>query len=111
MLSLITHLFRKDDYRSTLLKYRTLFDLVLDRLSQTVAMSNTSPAYQEKKSPTDTQAVRNQTDLEHVGIPDEPPNDDPPDGGYGWVVVVSIVFMTASTWGRSATSNRQPVHC
>ena len=74
-------------------------------------MSNTSLAYQEKVPPPDTQAVRNHTDPEHIEVADEPTLDEPPDGGYGWVVFVSIVFMTAATWGLSATFNGQPIHC
>jgi hypothetical protein len=74
-------------------------------------MPNASPASQEKTSPSDTHAVRNHTDPEHIEVADEPTEDEPPDGGYGWVVVVSIVFMTAATWGLSATSNEYLVHC
>lgn len=27
----------------------------------------------------------------------------PPNGGYGWVVVVAVLFLNAATWGESAT--------
>lgn len=27
---------------------------------------------------------------------------DPPNGGYGWVVVVAVLFLNAATWGESA---------
>jgi hypothetical protein len=26
--------------------------------------------------------------------------DPPPDGGYGWTIVVAILFLNAVTWGR-----------
>jgi hypothetical protein len=75
-------------------------------------MSNTNHSSQEKTSPPGTQAVHNHTDAEqHIEVAVEPALDGPPDGGYGWVVVVSIVFMTAATWGLSATSDEQLVHC
>lgn len=31
---------------------------------------------------------------------DEAPTD-PPNGGYGWVVVVAVLFLNAATWGAS----------
>jgi hypothetical protein len=75
-------------------------------------MPNANHSSQEKTSPSDTQAVHNHTDAEqHIGVTGEPTLDEPPDRGYGWVVVVSIVFMSAATWGLSATSNEQLVHC
>jgi hypothetical protein len=66
-------------------------------------MSTRDPDSQEKtpSSGTEAKATRNNTDPErHIEADGEP--DEPPDGGYGWVVVVAIIFMTAATWGLSA---------
>ena len=27
------------------------------------------------------------------------PEDNPPDGGYGWVCAISLLFINAHTWG------------
>jgi hypothetical protein len=73
-------------------------------------MSTGDPDSREKTSSSGTEAIRNTTDPEqHVETDGE--RDEPPDGGYGWVVVVAIVFMTAATWGVSAASSKQPAHC
>jgi hypothetical protein len=66
-------------------------------------MSTRDPDSQEEipSSGTEAKATRNNTDPErHIEADGEP--DEPPDGGYGWVVVVAIIFMTAATWGLSA---------
>ena len=68
-------------------------------------MSTGVQSSQEKTSSSGTEAIRSDTDPErHVEVDGEP--DEPPDGGYGWVAVVAIFFMTAATWGSSAASNR-----
>lgn len=37
---------------------------------------------------------------------DQPENDRPPDGGYGWVVVFSVFLINAFLWGVAAVSSR-----
>jgi hypothetical protein len=64
-------------------------------------MSIVDSGSQEKTSPSGTQAVHSHTDSE-LQVACEPAVDEAPDGGYGWIVVVAIVFMNAATWGPSA---------
>lgn len=35
--------------------------------------------------------------------PDKPPEDLPPDGGYGWVCVACCFFINGHTWGINST--------
>ena len=52
---------------------------------------------------------RNESLSEKTIIPDEPeeprpsdvqkPDDVPPDGGYGWVVVACVSLINGHTWG------------
>lgn len=31
----------------------------------------------------------------------DPTVNDPPNGGYGWIMVISILLLNAATWGQS----------
>lgn len=55
---------------------------------------STHPVANVVPTPKDTEQ---QADTTHEDVP-----SDPPDGGYGWVVVVAIMFLNAATWGLSA---------
>lgn len=33
--------------------------------------------------------------------------DTPPDGGYGWTIVVAILFLNAVTWGMAVRNMRR----
>lgn len=38
--------------------------------------------------------------------PEETTQASPPDGGYGWVIVISCFTLNAFTWGVTAVSLR-----
>jgi len=66
-------------------------------------MSTANATPEEKTLPSNTPTVHPLEGPEpRIEAACESAPDEPPDGGYGWVVVVAIVFMNAATWGSSA---------
>lgn len=59
----------------------------------TLHEKSTHPVANDVPAPKDTER---QADTTHEAI-----SSDPPDGGYGWVVVIAIMFLNAATWGLS----------
>jgi hypothetical protein len=78
-------------------------------------MSTANLASQEKTPPSTIGAIRNdrvpERQVEEAGESALDDDDEPPDGGYGWVVVIAIVFMNAATWGLSMLFHENPDHC
>lgn len=60
----------------------------------TLYEKGTHPVANVVHTPKDTEQQAHTT---HETVP-----SDPPDGDYGWVVVIAIMFLNAATWGLSA---------
>lgn len=61
-------------------------------------MSNTEAGVTEKGTTLQVYATSDRRDFA-VRSEDESVGDMP-DGGYGWVIVVAILFLNAVTWGK-----------
>lgn len=71
------------------------------------------PSVLEKHSTADTQRLPNHRSVESAldststnehGTEDEALPDDPPEGGYGWVVCGAVSLINGFTWGVAAVS-------
>lgn len=68
-------------------------------------MSNIEAGPAEKATST---TVRATSDREDVALHVEDESiDSPPDGGYGWTIVVAVLFLNAVTWGTTFRSERR----
>jgi hypothetical protein len=66
-------------------------------------MSNIEVGPAEKATSTNVRATSDRGDVA-LHVEDESISF-PPDGGYGWTIVVAILFLNAVTWGTACRSN------
>ena len=62
-------------------------------------MSNLEAGSAEKVMPSNTRATSDGRDAA-LHVEDESISS-PPDGGYGWTIVIAILFLNAVTWGMA----------
>ncbi len=68
-------------------------------------MSNIEAEPAEKRIPS---IVRTTSDHGDVALQVEDKSiSSPPDGGYGWTIVVAVLFLNAVTWGMTFRSERR----
>lgn len=65
-------------------------------------MYNIESATAEKVTSTNVRATSERGDVT-LHVEDES-IDSPPDGGYGWTIVVAVLFLNAVTWGMAFRS-------
>lgn len=69
-----------------------------------MASAGTLPAEKGLSSTT----LENDAPYRHRSAPqnEEDSPSTPPDGGYGWTIVVAILFLNAVTWGTTILLSR-----